>query len=130
MNLKLVPEQISWGRAFANSREPAKMLKILGNSPRSLNTGIVDIEVRPVPVAIGPKEKPVKDLGDMRSLPNELVDMIVNTLDLPSAIRLSYVNRVAHHFVQQSPISFLRQCGPRHVEDPQADPDPYELEHS
>ncbi|CAP87062.1 hypothetical protein PCH_Pc24g01540 [Penicillium rubens Wisconsin 54-1255] len=100
MNLKLVPEQISWGRAFANSREPAKMLKILGNSPRSLNTGIVDIEVRPVPVAIGPKEKPVKDLGDMRSLPNELVDMIVNTLDLPSAIRLSYVNRVAHHFTQ------------------------------
>ncbi|KAJ9480919.1 hypothetical protein VN97_g12600 [Penicillium thymicola] len=47
MNLKLVPEQISLGRAFANSREPAKMLKILGNSPRSLNTGIVHIAWAP-----------------------------------------------------------------------------------
>ncbi|KAJ6178561.1 hypothetical protein N7519_009022 [Penicillium mononematosum] len=63
MSLNLVPEHISWGQAFANTREPSKMIEILGNSPRSLNTGIVDIEVRPVPVAIEPKGEPVKDLG-------------------------------------------------------------------
>ncbi|CAG8095995.1 unnamed protein product [Penicillium nalgiovense] len=112
MTLNLVPEHIAWGRAFANSGDPSRVVEILGNSPRSLNTGIVDIEVRPVPVAIEPKGKPVKDLGAMSCLPNEILDMIVNKLDIKSAIKLSYVNRIANHFVQRSPISFLRQWAP------------------
>jgi hypothetical protein len=112
MSLNLNPEHISWGQAFANNREASKIVEILGNSPRSLNTGIVDIEVRPVPVAIEPKEKPVKDLGAMNRLPNEVVDMIVNKLDMTSAIKLSSVNRLANHFVQHSPMSFLRQWAP------------------
>ncbi|CAG8910128.1 unnamed protein product [Penicillium egyptiacum] len=112
MDFKLNPEQLSWGRAFANSREPAKLLKILAKSPNSLETGIVDIEVRPVPVPIVSKENPIEDLGDMKCLPHEVVDMIVNKLDIPSAISLSYVNRIANHFVQQSPVSFLRQWAP------------------
>ncbi|KAJ6146078.1 hypothetical protein N7497_008060 [Penicillium chrysogenum] len=83
MSIHLVSEHISWGQAFANTREPSKVLDILANNPRSLNTGIVDIEVRPVPVAIKPKGKP-----------------------------FSHVNRLANHFVQRSPMSFLRQWAP------------------
>ncbi|KAJ5592789.1 hypothetical protein N7537_009693 [Penicillium hordei] len=112
MNLTLDPEQLSWGRDFANSREPAKMLKIIAKSPRTLETGIVDIEVRPVPKAIRPKEKATEDLGNMRCLPNEIFDMIVNKLDVPSAISLSYVNRIANQLVQKSPVAFLRQWAP------------------
>ena len=112
MSLNLVSEHISWGQAFANSRGSTKIVEILGNSPRSLNTGIVDIEVRPVPVPIEPKGKPVQDLGAMSRLPNEVMDMIVNKLDLLSAMKLSYVNRTANLLVQQSPISFLRQWAP------------------
>jgi hypothetical protein len=112
MSIHLVSEHISWGQAFANTREPSKVLDILANNPRSLNTGIVDIEVRPVPVAIKPKGKPVKDLGVMSCLPNEVVDMIVNKLDIMSANKFSHVNRLANHFVQRSPMSFLRQWAP------------------
>lgn len=112
MPFTLDPEQLSWGQAFANSCEPATLLKVLAKSPRSLETGIIDIEVKPIPEVIRPKEKPTKDLGNMRHLPNEVVDMIVNKLDMPSAISLSYVNRIANHFVQQSPVSFLRQWAP------------------
>lgn len=112
MNLTLDPEELSWGHDFANSREPAKMLRILAKSPRTLETGIVDIEVRPVPKAIRPKEKATEDLGYMRRLPNEILDMIVNKLDMPSAISLSYVNRIANQLVQKSPVGFLRQWAP------------------
>ncbi|KAJ5968843.1 hypothetical protein N7501_005091 [Penicillium viridicatum] len=109
MSINLVPEHISYGQAFSDTREPCKMLEILANNPRPLNTGIVDIEVRPVPVAIKPKGKPVKDLGVMSCLPNEVVDMIVNQLDIMGANRFSHVNRLANHSVQRSPMSFLRQ---------------------
>lgn len=43
MSINLVPEHISYGQAFANTREPYKMLEILANNPHSLNTGIFDI---------------------------------------------------------------------------------------
>ncbi|CAI7604746.1 unnamed protein product [Penicillium crustosum] len=112
MNLTLDPEQLSWGQNFANSREPAKMLKIIAKSPRTLETGIVDIEVKPVPEPITPKEKVTEDLGNMRCLPNEIFDMIVNKLDMPSAISLSYVNRIANQLVLKSPVGFLRQWAP------------------
>lgn len=112
MHLSLDPEQLSWGQDFANSREPAKMLKIIAKSPRTLETGIIDIEVKPVPEPIRPKEKATEDLGDMRCLPNEIFDIIVNKLDMPSAISLSYVNRIANQLVQKSPVSFLRQWAP------------------
>lgn len=112
MELRLDPEELSWGQDFANSREPAKMLKIIAKSPRSLETGIVDIEVKPVPEPIRPKEKATEDLGNMRRLPNEIFDMIINKLDVPSAISLSYVNRIANELVQKSPVAFLRQWAP------------------
>ncbi|KAJ5931959.1 hypothetical protein N7516_006448 [Penicillium verrucosum] len=70
MSINLVPEHISYGQAFANTREPYKMLEILANNPHSLNTGIVDIEVRPVPVAIKPKGKASEGLGGYE-LPSE-----------------------------------------------------------
>ncbi|KAJ6178562.1 hypothetical protein N7519_009023 [Penicillium mononematosum] len=38
--------------------------------------------------------------------------MIVNKLDIMSANKFSHVNRLANHFVQQSPMSFLRQWAP------------------
>lgn len=112
MSIKLDPDQLSRGRAFANSWELARLLQVIAKSPRSLETGIVDIEVRPVPEAIRSKEKATEDLGNMKCLPNEVVDLIVNKLDMPSAISLSYVNRIANHFVQQSPVSYLRQWAP------------------
>ncbi|KAI1832821.1 hypothetical protein DTO027I6_8135 [Penicillium roqueforti] len=110
--ITLEPEQLAWGKDFATYQEAAKVLSILGNSPRSLETGIVDVEVRPVPVAIKPKGTATADLGMISRLPNEVVDMIINKLDLPSAISLSYVNRIANHYVQKSAVSLLRQWAP------------------
>ncbi|EKV04350.1 Cyclin-like F-box [Penicillium digitatum] len=112
MSIMLDPEQLSRGRTFANSWEPAKLLKVIAKSPRTLETGIIDIEVRPVPEAIRCKEKATEDFGNMRCLPNEVVDLIVHRLDILSAISLSYVNRITNQFVQQSPVSFLRQWAP------------------
>lgn len=48
----------------------------------------------------------------MSCLPNEVVDMIVNQLDIMSANKFSHVNRLANHSVQRSPMSFLRQWAP------------------
>ncbi|KAJ5967502.1 hypothetical protein N7501_003750 [Penicillium viridicatum] len=112
MNIVLHPEHIAWGQDFANSREPAKTLRIIAKSPRTLETGIVDIEVKPVPEPIRPKEEATEDLGNMGYLPYEILDMIVNKLDMPSAISLSYVNRIANQLVEKSPVAFLRKWAP------------------
>ncbi|KOS47444.1 hypothetical protein ACN38_g1589 [Penicillium nordicum] len=112
MNLTLDPEQLTLGHDLAINWEPAKVLRIIAKSPRTLETGIVDLELRPVPEHIRPKGKATEDLGDMKHLPNEILDMIINKLDLPSAISLSYVNRIANQLVQESPVAFLRKWAP------------------
>ncbi|KGO69951.1 hypothetical protein PITC_046460 [Penicillium italicum] len=112
MGITLDPERLSRGQAFANSWEPDRLLKAIAKSPRSLETGIVDLEKLPEPNDIESKEKATEDLGNMRCLPNEIVDFIISKLDIPSAISLSYVNRIANDFVQQSPMSFLRKWAP------------------
>ncbi|KAJ5428043.1 hypothetical protein N7445_009497 [Penicillium cf. griseofulvum] len=107
--LTLSTERLSRGRALAENWEPAKLLRILAKSPRDIQDGTLDFEEGYVPEAPRFNEEGTKGLGNLRCLPNELMDMIVNMLDMPSAISLSYVNRTANKFVRNSPVSFLRR---------------------
>ncbi|KXG45862.1 uncharacterized protein PGRI_047180 [Penicillium griseofulvum] len=105
-------EQLSRGQALANSWEPAKLLGILAKNPRTVRDGNLDYEEGDMPEAPIFQEEGTKGLGNLSCLPNELVDMIFNMLDMPSAIRLSYVNRTANNFVRKGPVPFLRRWAP------------------
>ncbi|KAJ5372326.1 hypothetical protein N7517_004332 [Penicillium concentricum] len=112
MNITLNTEQLSKGRALANSWEPAQLLKMLAKNPRTMKNGPLDFEEGHVPEMLRFKEEGTKGFGNLSGLPNEIVDTIVNILDMPSAISLSYVNSTANFFVRKSPVSFLRQWAP------------------
>ncbi|KAJ5970933.1 uncharacterized protein N7479_000851 [Penicillium vulpinum] len=112
MNIILDPEQLSWGQAYANNCEPTKLLERLAKYPHIPTREANSFEGVPLPEAIIFEEEGTTDLGTLRCLPNEVVDMIVNKLDVPSAISLSYVNRTANVFVQNSSFSFLRRWTP------------------
>ncbi|KAJ5816698.1 hypothetical protein N7447_008931 [Penicillium robsamsonii] len=112
MNITLNTEQLSRGWALANSWEPAKLLEKLAKNPRTMANGTLDFEEGHIPEALRFKEEGTKGLGNLRYLPNEIVDMIVNMLDMPSAISLSCINHTANFFVRKSPVSFLRQWAP------------------
>ncbi|OQE37367.1 hypothetical protein PENCOP_c010G03356 [Penicillium coprophilum] len=112
MNITLNEEQLSKGRALANRWKPAKLLRILAKNPRTIQNGTLDFEEGQMPQVLRFKEQDTKGLGNLKCLPNEIVDMIVNRLNMPSAISLSYVNRAANFFVRKSPVPFLRRWAP------------------
>ncbi|CAI7574440.1 unnamed protein product [Penicillium glandicola] len=112
MNINLNQEQLSKGRAVANNWGLARLLITFAMNPRTMQDGRPNSDGRPLSKVVRLKEDGLQDLGNLRCLPNELVDMIVNKLDLPSAISLSYVNHAANAFVQKSPVTLLKRWAP------------------
>ncbi|KAJ5455242.1 hypothetical protein N7475_010363 [Penicillium sp. IBT 31633x] len=114
MDFRLNSELMIKQRTIANSREPAELLELLAPThSHHMFPEDLDVEKWPLPVRMKFKEKGKKDLETMSCVPNEVMDMIVGKLDLPSALSLSYVNRTANVLIQKSPVPFLKQWAPK-----------------
>ncbi|KAJ5780678.1 hypothetical protein N7457_005838 [Penicillium paradoxum] len=113
MYLNMDADLMARQRDIANNLETGEALRVF--SPElvhSLFPSDLEAEQWPVPARINFEEEGTKDLGDLRALPNEIMDLIIKKLDLPSAISFSYVSRTANVLIQQSPVPFLKQWAP------------------